>query len=130
MTINQLLFSKRLMVLRRKCISKNCCLLGRIKGDFSFNPEGITKPIHLSFFGSPSSNEEEFNAVLLRVFDKEIDRVIIVEGGNTIHNFKLFTNSSGEKFGLFRTKSDEIYDAEYIAHDSEGEVVYCSKQPQ
>lgn len=64
------------------------------------------------------------------MFDKEIDSVKIVEGGNTIHNFKLFTNGLSEKFGLFRTNSDEIYDAEYIAYDSEGEVVYSSKQPQ
>ncbi|SFP97993.1 hypothetical protein SAMN05421670_0517 [Psychrobacillus psychrotolerans] len=94
------------------------------KSDYSFNPEGITEPIHLSFFSSPFSNEEEFNAVLLRVFDKEIDSVQIVKGDDTIHNFKLLTKDSGKKFALFRTKSDELFDAEYIAYNSEGEVVY------
>ncbi|MEK4485671.1 hypothetical protein MHH81_08710 [Psychrobacillus sp. FSL H8-0484] len=96
------------------------------KRDYSFIPEGITEPIHLSFFDSPFSNEEEFNAVLLRVFDKEIDSVKIVKGRDIIHNFKLLAKDSDEKFGLFRTKSGEIYDAEYIAYNSEGEVVYSS----
>lgn len=100
------------------------------KRDFSFMPEGLTEPIHLSFFDSPFSNEEEFKAVLLRVFDKEIDSVQIVKGGDTIHNYKLITLDSGKKFGLFRTKSDEIYDAQYNAYNSEGEVVYSSKPSQ
>lgn len=54
----------------------------------------------------------------------------IVKGRDTIHNFKLLAKNSDEKFGLFRTKSGEIYDAEYIAYNSEGEVVYSSKPPQ
>lgn len=100
------------------------------KRDYSFIPEGITEPIHLSFFDSPFSDEEEFNAVLLRVFEKEIDSVQLINGGEKIHNFKLLAKDSNEKFGLFRTKSDEIYDGEHVAYNSDGEVVYSSKPKQ
>ncbi|WP_332633777.1 hypothetical protein [Halalkalibacter flavus] len=93
------------------------------KRDYFFIPEGINEPIHLSFFDSPYSNEEEYNAILLRVFDKEIDSVQIVKGEDIIHNFKLLTKGSGERFGLFRTENDGIYDAEYIAYNSEGEII-------
>lgn len=54
------------------------------KRDFSFIPEGIKSPIHLSFFDCPYSNEEEYNVVLLRVFDKEIDSVQIVKGEDIV----------------------------------------------
>ncbi len=97
------------------------------KKEFAFTPEGIHDPIHLAFFNSPFTGEEEFNAVILRVFDKEIDRVEIVKGKKTLHSFKLLTKAADEKFGLFRTDSDEIYDAEYIAYNAEGEVVFKNK---
>jgi hypothetical protein len=99
----------------------------KAKRDFAFVQEGIEDPIHLAFFTSPFSGEEGYHAVILRVFDKEIDHVEIVKGNQTIHSFKLHAKDAGERFGLFRTESDEIYDAEYIACDAEGEVVYRSK---
>jgi hypothetical protein len=94
---------------------------------FAFIPEGIHEPIHLAFFNSPFTGEEEYNAVILRVFDKEIDRVEIVKGDQTIHSFKLLTKTADERFGLFRTDNEEIYDAEYIAYNAEGEVVFKNK---
>lgn len=65
--------------------------------------------------------------MILRVFDKEIDRVEIVKGDQTIHSFELLTKAADERFGLFRTDNDEIYDAEYIAYNAEGEVVFKNK---
>lgn len=95
-----------------------------IKRDFSFNPAGINAPIFMTFFNSPFSNEEEYNAVTIKVFDEEINSVQLVKGEDIIHHFNLFTKGPGEKIGLFRTESEVIYDAEYIAYNQEGEVVY------
>jgi len=100
------------------------------KRDFSFIREGVNEHILLSFFDSPFSNEEEYNAVLLRVFDNEINSVHIAKGEKIIYKFELFSTDSEERFGLFRTENDEIYNAEYIAYNSDGEVVYVSKPSQ
>ena len=78
----------------------------------------------LSFFHSPFSNEEEYNAVLLRVLNNEITSVDMVKDDNIIHRFELFSISSEEKVGLFRMENDELYKAEYMAYNSNGEVVY------
>ncbi|WP_212613433.1 hypothetical protein [Ureibacillus acetophenoni] len=92
--------------------------------DLTFIREGITKPIHLSFSNSPYTNEEDIHLVLLRVFDKEIDRVEIVKEGETIHKYQLRSKDSEEKFGLFRTEIDDIYEAEFIAYNSAGAIVF------
>lgn len=102
----------------------------RKKRDYTFIPEGVNESIHLSFFDSPYNNEEEYNAVLLRVFDIEIDSVQIVNGEEIIHYFKRLTKGSGERFELFTTESDAIYDAEYLAYNSEGEVVFSINPTQ
>ena len=101
-----------------------------MKRDFPFIREGVNEHIHLSFFDSPFSSEEEDNAVLLRVFDNEINRVHIVKGENIIYHFELFSIGSEERVGLFRTENDEIYDADYVAYNSDGEVVYIGKTSQ
>ncbi|MEK5068677.1 hypothetical protein [Sporosarcina sp. FSL K6-1508] len=99
----------------------------KFKREFTFEPEGINTPIHLSFFQSPFNNEETLNTVLLRVFDNEISKVRIETGENIFHDFELLPKGSGERFGLFRTASEDFYEAEYIAYNSEGEVIYTSK---
>jgi hypothetical protein len=95
----------------------------KFKREFTFDPEGINEPIHLSFFQSPFNNEETLNTVLLRVFDNEISKVRIVTGENIVHDFELLSKGSGERFGLFRTDSNDVYEAEYIAYSNEGEVI-------
>ena len=99
----------------------------KFKREFTFYPEGINEPIHLSFFQSPFNNEETLNTVLLRVFDNEISKVRIETGENIFHDFELLSKGSGERFGLFRTDSNDVYEAEYIAYNSEGEVIYTDK---
>lgn len=97
------------------------------KRDKTFSKLGINEPMFISFSNSPFSNEEEVNMVLLRVFDKEINSVQIVKDEDVIHNFELISKGSDEKFGLFRTESEEIHEAEFIAYNSEGDVVYTNK---
>lgn len=99
----------------------------KFKREFTFDPEGINEPIHLSFFQSPFNNEETLNTVILRVFDNEISKVRIETGENIFHDFELLSKGSGERFGLFSTGSNEVYEAEYIAYNSEGEVIYTDK---
>ncbi len=100
------------------------------KRDYSFSSEGINKPIHLSFFDSPYRNEEEYNAILLRIFDEEIVSVQIAKDEDIIHNFKVLSKDTGERFGLFRTENDSIYNADYVAYNIKGEVVYIDKLSQ
>ena len=100
------------------------------KRDYSFSSEGINKPIHLSFFDSPYRNEEEYNAILLRIFDEEIVSVQIAKDEEIIHNFKVLSKDTGERFGLFRTENDSIYNADYVAYNIKGEVVYIDKLSQ
>jgi len=96
----------------------------KFKREFTFDPKGINEPIHLSFFQSPFNGEESLNTVLLRVFDNEISKVRIETGENIFHDFELLPKGSGERFGLFRTDSNDVYEAEYIAYNSEGEVIF------
>ena len=100
------------------------------KRDNSFNRLRINEPMFISFSNSPFSNEEEVSMVLLRIFDHEINSVQIVKYEEIIHNFELITKGPDEKFGLFRTESDEIYEAEFVAYNSEGEVVYSNTSAQ
>ncbi len=97
------------------------------KSDYSFNREGVNEYFHLTFFNSPFNNEEKYNAVLLRVFDNEINSVHIVRDENIIYRFELFSIGSEERVGLVRMENDEVYRAEYIAYNSDGEVVYIGK---
>ena len=99
----------------------------KFKREYTFYPEGIIEPIHLSFFLSPFNNEETLNTVLLRVFDTEISKVRIETGENIFHDFELLPKDSGGRFGLFVTESNDVYEAEYIAYNSEGEVIYTDK---
>ena len=99
----------------------------KFKKDFTFEPEGVNEPIHLSFFQSPFNKEEKLNTVLLRVFDNEISKVRIEMGEKILNDFELLAKDSGEKFGLFKTENNNIYKAEYIAYNSKGEVVYTLK---
>ncbi|KMY51593.1 hypothetical protein [Peribacillus loiseleuriae] len=99
----------------------------KFKRDYIFYPEGVNEPVQLSFFQSPFTKEETLDSILLRVFDNEISRVRIKKGDNIIHDFELLPKGSGKRFGLFRTDSNDVYDAEYIAYNSEGEVVYAGK---
>lgn len=101
-----------------------------IKRSNSFNKEGINEPMFISFSTSPFSNVEEVNIVLLRVFDKEINSVQIVKDEDVIHNFELITKGSEEKFGLYRTESNEVHEAEFIAYNIEGEIIYSNTPPQ
>jgi hypothetical protein len=97
------------------------------KQDYSFIREGVVDPIHISFFQSPFNNEQKSNALLLRVFDGEISSVKIEKGKDVIHNFELLKKGSGERFGLFRTKSNDVFDAKFIAYNKKGEVVFTNK---
>ncbi|MFJ5762886.1 hypothetical protein ACIQAA_27965 [Neobacillus sp. NPDC093182] len=97
------------------------------KQDYSFIREGVVDPIHLSFFQSPFNNEQKSNAVLLRVLDGEISTVKIEKGKDIIHNFELLKKGSGERFGLFRSKSNDVFGAKLIAHNKKGEVVFTNK---
>lgn len=99
----------------------------KLKQDFTFEPEGINEPIHLSFFQSPFNKEEKLNTVLLRVYDNEISKVRIEIGEKVLNDFELLAKGSGERFGLFKTENNNIYKAEYIAYNSKGEVVYTLK---
>nr|WP_263323149.1 hypothetical protein [Neobacillus sp. Marseille-Q6967] len=96
------------------------------KQDYSFIREGVVDPIHISFFQSPFNNEQKSNALLLRVFDDEISSVKIEKGKDVIHNFELIKKGSGERFGLFRTKSNDVFDAKFIAYNKKGEVVFTN----
>lgn len=98
----------------------------KFKREFTFDSEGINEPIHLSFFQSPFNNEETLNTVLLRVFDNEISKVRIETRENIFHDFELLPKGSGERFGIFRTDSNDVYEAEYIAYNSEGEVIFTN----
>lgn len=96
--------------------------------DFSFSPpEGTNEPFFISMFDSPFSNEGEYHVISLSVLDSEIANVKMVNGKNIIHNFELTSVDSREKFAFYRTKSDAIYEAEFIAYNSKGEVVSSHK---
>ncbi|WP_025783386.1 hypothetical protein [Sporosarcina sp. D27] len=99
----------------------------KFKQDFTFEPEGINEPIHLSFFQSPFNKEEKLNTVLIRVFNNEISKVRIEIEEKILNDFELLPKGSGERFGLFNTENNSIFEAEYIAFNSKGEVVYTLK---
>lgn len=99
----------------------------KFKQDFTFEPEGVNEPIHLSFFQSPFNKEEKLNTVLLRVFDNEISKVKIEVGKEILSDFELLPKGSGERFGLFKTENNNINKAEYNAYNSKDEVVYKIK---
>jgi hypothetical protein len=98
-----------------------------VKQDYSFIREGVVEPIHISFFQSPFNNEQKSNAVLLRVFDGEISSLKIMKGKDVIHHFKIRNKGSGERFGLFRTNRNDVFDAKFIAYNNKGEVVFSNK---
>lgn len=52
---------------------------------------------------------------------------IIEIGEKIIGDLELLHKGSDERFGLFKTESNNIYEAEYIAYNSKGEVVYTLK---
>lgn len=94
---------------------------------FPFIRDGVSQPIHFSFFQSPFNNEDQFNSVIVRVFDDEISSVQMEMRKKMIHNFQLIKKESGERFGLLRTESSELFEAEYVAYNSKGEVVFIGK---
>ena len=93
---------------------------------YMHEPEGIEEPLHLSFSESPFKNEEDLELVVIRVYDTEINNVEIRTTKGLLKNIKIQPKRVGKAtgFGLLRTGDKDIFEAEFVSYNAEGEVLY------
>ncbi|KAA0941034.1 hypothetical protein FQ087_21550 [Sporosarcina sp. ANT_H38] len=92
-------------------------------------PEGIDKPLYISFAESPFKNEEDLELVVIRVYNPAINNVEIRTTKGLLKNIKIQPKRIGKAtgFGLVRTGDEAIFEAEFISYNVQGEVLYSVK---
>ncbi|MBM7095186.1 hypothetical protein JSY36_05395 [Bacillus sp. H-16] len=99
--------------------------------DYTFEPAKKNYPFFLSFFGSPYHEEGDMNMVLVRVFDQDISTIQLEHGDAVLTELEILTKGSDqERFALVRSDNDAMFKADFIAYNSDGEVVYTNSPPQ